>query len=103
MLLPHLASRLYGTPLLLARTKLDIILAVLGSRVGWPEQQAAIGMPQARASPQSLASSAAGLAVIPVQGSLVRRSLAMDAQSGMTSYGDIASMLALYQVLMREL
>lgn len=93
MLLPHLASRLYGTPLLLARTKLDIILAVLGSRVGWPEQQAAIGMPQARASPQSLASSAAGIAVIPVQGSLVRRSMAMDAQSGMTSYGDIASML----------
>ena len=42
MLLPHLASRLYGTPLLLARTKLDIILAVLGSRVGWPEQQTAI-------------------------------------------------------------
>jgi signal peptide peptidase SppA len=93
MLLPHLASRLYGTPLLLARTKLDIILAVLGSRVGWPEQQAAIGMPQARASPQSLASSAAGIAVIPVHGSLVRRSMAMDAQSGMTSYGDIASML----------
>jgi signal peptide peptidase SppA len=93
MLLPHLASRLYGTPLLLARTKLDIILAVLGSRVGWPEQQAAMALPQARASPQSLASSAAGIAVVPVHGSLVRRSMAMDAQSGMTSYGDIASML----------
>ena len=39
MLLPHLASRLYGTPLLLARTKLDIILAVLGARVGWHESQ----------------------------------------------------------------
>ena len=93
MLLPHLASRLYGTPLLLARTKLDIILAVLGSRVGWPEQQAAMALPQARASPQSLASSTAGIAVVPVHGSLVRRSMAMDAQSGMTSYGDIASML----------
>ena len=34
MLLPHLVSRLYGTPLLLDRTKLDIILVVLGSRVG---------------------------------------------------------------------
>ena len=93
MLLPHLASRLYGTPLLLARTKLDVILAVLGSRVGWPEQQAAIGVPQARASPQSLASSAAGIAVVPVHGSLVRRSMAMDAQSGLTSYAEIASML----------
>ena len=37
MMLPHLASRLYGTPLLLARAKLDIVLAVLGDRIGWPE------------------------------------------------------------------
>lgn len=97
MLLPHLASRLYGTPLLLARTKLDVILAVLGSRVGWPESQTALALPQARASPQSfaqsLASSTAGIAVVPVHGSLVRRSMAMDAQSGLTSYGEIASML----------
>ena len=35
MFLPHLASRLYGTPLLLARSKLDIILSVLGNRIGW--------------------------------------------------------------------
>ena len=42
MLLPHLASRLYGTPLLVARSKLDIILAVLGDRIGWPEPQSAL-------------------------------------------------------------
>ncbi len=34
MLLSHLASRLYGTPLLIARPKLDVILSVLGSRIG---------------------------------------------------------------------
>ena len=34
MNLPHLASRLYGTPLLIARAKLDTILAVLGPRIG---------------------------------------------------------------------
>lgn len=32
--LVHLASRLYGTPLLIARAKLDTILAVLGPRIG---------------------------------------------------------------------
>ena len=32
MFLPHLASRLIGTPLLLARAKLDVLLAVLGER-----------------------------------------------------------------------
>lgn len=93
MLLPHLASRLYGTPLLLARTKLDIILAVLGSRIGWSEPQAAMALPQARASPNDVPSGATGIAVIPVHGSLVRRSMAMDAQSGLTSYTEIASML----------
>ena len=93
MLLPHLASRLYGTPLLLARTKLDIILAVLGSRIGWSEPQAVMALPQARASPQGMPFSGTGIAVIPVHGSLVRRSMAMDAQSGITSYAEIASML----------
>ena len=42
MQLPHLASRLYGTPLLVARSKLDIILAVLGDRIGWPDLQSSL-------------------------------------------------------------
>lgn len=37
MPLPHLASRLYGTTPLLTRAKLDILLAVLGERISWPE------------------------------------------------------------------
>lgn len=40
MFLPHLAARLYGTPLLLARSKLDIILNVLGSRIDWTPGEA---------------------------------------------------------------
>ena len=31
--LPHLAARLYGAPLLVARSKLDVILAALGPRL----------------------------------------------------------------------
>lgn len=92
MLLPHLASRLYGTPLLLARTKLDIILSVLGSRVGWPIQSE-LALPPSRASPSGQNMVATGIAVVPVHGSLVRRSMGIDAASGLTSYGDIASML----------
>ena len=34
MHLSHLASRLYGTPLLIARAKLDVILFLLGPRLG---------------------------------------------------------------------
>ena len=42
MLLPHLASRIYGTPLLIARSKLEIILAALGDRIGWKPAEAAL-------------------------------------------------------------
>jgi signal peptide peptidase SppA len=40
-----------------------------------------------------LASAPEGIAVIPIHGSLVKRSLGMEAASGLTSYGEIATML----------
>ena len=89
MLLPHLASRLYGTPLLLVRSKLDVILSVLGERVQWPAAQEALPIPV----PRSNIRAAPGIAVIPVYGTLVRRSLGLDAASGLTSYGQVAAML----------
>ena len=89
MMLPHLATRLYNTPLLIQRAKLDAILAVLGDRVGWKGPEAAVPVP----APRSQTESAPGIAVIPVHGSLVRRSLGVDAASGLTSYADIARQL----------
>ena len=89
MQLPHLASRLYGTPLLVARSKLDIILAVLGDRIGWPDPKSALPIPP----PRGLPDAPPGMAVIPVHGTLVRRSLGMEAASGLTSYGEISAML----------
>jgi signal peptide peptidase SppA len=101
MYLPHLASRLYGTPLLLARSKLDIILSALGNRIGW--QQSASDSPTLTPAskftrsdpsallnlPQNLASAASGIAAIGITGSLVRRSVGVDAQSGLMSYAEI--------------
>lgn len=89
MHLPHLAARLYGTPLLLARAKLDVILSVLGERVSWPESELAVSIPQARARIDA----PAGVAVIPVLGSLVRRTMGLDPVSGFTSYAEIAGMV----------
>jgi len=88
MLLPHLASRLYGTPLLIARSKLEVILSVLGERIGWPEPTAGLS---AYPVPRSQSTSAPGIAVIPVHGTLVRRALGVEAASGMSSYGEIAA------------
>lgn len=90
-LLPHLAARVFNTPLLIARAKLDVILAVLGSRVGLPEAMAAVPVPAPRtASPES---GPPGIAVIPIHGTLVRRTGGMDALSGLTSYETIGAAL----------
>ncbi|WKB54373.1 S49 family peptidase [Eleftheria terrae] len=90
MSLPYLASRLYGTPLLITRSKLDVILAVLGSRLGWPsaEAQPALPVPRTAASP-----TAPGIALIPIHGTLVRRSMGLEAASGLTSYAEIGARL----------
>ena len=90
MQLVHLASRLYGTPLLIARPKLDVILSVLGSRIGLPDLDMAMPLPTPR---QSATSGHAGIAVIPVVGTLVRRSMGIEAASGLMSYGEIEARL----------
>jgi hypothetical protein len=84
MQLVHLASRLYGTPLLIARPKLDVILSVLGPRIGLPEASGVVPF-QARTAPTP--ETVAGIAVIPVHGTLVRRVLGLEAAAGLTSYG----------------
>lgn len=88
MQLAHLASRLYGTPLLIARPKLDIILSVLGPRIGLPEVSAALPPVPVRAPVQAAQQ---GIAIIPVHGTLVRRTIGLEAASGLMSYADIAA------------
>ena len=90
MQLVHLASRLYGTPLLIARSKLDVILSVLGPRIGLPEIDAAVPLPTSK---PGTSIGQPGIAIIPVHGTLVRRAMGLEAASGLTSYGEIAARL----------
>jgi len=90
MLLSHLASRLIGTPLLIARPKLDVILSVLGSRIGLPEMDMALPIPAPKPAHES---SQTSIAVIPVVGTLVKRVMGIDAASGLTSYDEIGARL----------
>jgi len=89
--LPYLASRLYGTPLLVARPKLEIILGVVARKLAGdalatpPPANVDAGMTGGH---QNLE----GIAVIPVLGTLVRRSSYLGAASGLTSYHDIEAM-----------
>jgi signal peptide peptidase SppA len=87
--LPHLASRLFGTPLLVDPRKLEIIVPAFLRRLdGAPDETDDAA---AREPGEPVVSS--GVAVIPIIGSLVRRKTAMQAFSGLTSYGDIAASL----------
>jgi signal peptide peptidase SppA len=88
-MLPHLASRLFGTPLLVHRAKLDVILAVLGERLNLQAPAAELAVPP----PRSTHASAPTIAVIPVHGTLVKRTAGLNAASGLTSYTEIAAML----------
>jgi capsid assembly protease len=90
MPLVHLASRLYGTPLLIARSKLDVILSVLGPRIGLTHIEASPPMLALRETP---ALRRGGIAIIPIHGTLVRRAMPVEAASGLISYGEIADRL----------
>jgi signal peptide peptidase SppA len=90
MPLVHLASRLIGTPLLIARAKLEVILAVLGPRLGLPVVDAALPV-AVPARTETL--TAPGIAVIPIHGTLVRRTQGLEAASGLTSYETIGAQL----------
>jgi len=111
---PHIASRVFDTPLLIEHSKLVAILHVLGPRLGFDAPAIDVDAPctadLAKAAGDPLrhldmlvkASRlerrdeghyvADGVAVIPVVGTLVQRADWMDAMSGMVGYGQIERM-----------
>lgn len=87
-MMPHIAARVFNTPLMINRAKLDTILSVLQPRMEG-ENLPTTDVPERR----SFDVTADGIAVIPVLGTLVRRTFGLDALSGLTSYGLISSQI----------
>jgi capsid assembly protease len=85
--LPRVASRLFGTPLMVARPKLDTILRAIGPRLLGLDVAA-----EARPSDRSGAGYhlVGSVAVVPIVGTLVSRAGWLDAASGLTSYAEVA-------------
>ena len=84
--LPHVAARVFGTPLLIARGKLDIILGVLAPRL----TGGALVSREIDPEPlQHIAMTADGIAVVSVVGTLVARSGYLDSSSGLLAYGAV--------------
>src|SRR5215204_502404 len=89
--LPHVASRVFGTPLMIARGKLKVILGVLAPRfTGSPVEP--VG-PTVDPAPL-ISITAEQVAVVSVIGTLVSRSGYLDASSGLLSYGEIGDAIA---------
>jgi ClpP class serine protease len=84
--LPHVASRVFGTPLMIARGKLEVILSVLAPRLAGSGLDAAA--PETEQAPLS-SITIERIAVVSVIGTLVSRSGYLDAASGLASYADI--------------
>ncbi|WP_108360339.1 S49 family peptidase [Limnohabitans sp. Rim8] len=93
--MPYLASRVFGTPLLIHPRKLEVILSVVGARMGMvvPETSAQLAQisPPERVMRSDL--QVPNIAVISILGTLVRRTGAMDAASGLTSYASISAQI----------
>ena len=88
-LLPHMAARLFGAPLMIHRPKLEVILAVLGPRIGLAQSAVPANPITSRTAPTG----ATGIAVLPIYGTLVRRTVGLETESGMASYQELATML----------
>jgi signal peptide peptidase SppA len=89
MPLPHLATRIFDTPLLIAPQKLEVILAVLAPRLGLEVPVAAAAATSDRPARKAYEVTSDGIAVIPIEGTLVHKSYGLDALSGLRSYSDL--------------
>ena len=87
-MLPHIASRVLDTPLVIGQAKLEAILAVIGPRIGVEAPAPAVMDGAGRRHGDYLVTPE-GIAVIPVFGTLVKRAGAIEAASGLTSYGHL--------------
>ena len=87
-MLPHIASRVLDTPLVIGQAKLEAILAVIGPRIGIEAPAPAVMNGDGRRRGANLVTPE-GIAVIPVFGTLVKRAGAVEAASGLTSYGHL--------------
>ncbi len=101
-MLPHIASRVLDTPLVIGQARLEAILAVIGPRIGIEAPgTGTLELTHREGLPATAVVNGAdrrrgtylvtpeGIAVIPVFGTLVKRAGAIEAASGLTSYGHL--------------
>ena len=88
--LPHLGGLVFGTPLMIARPKLDTILQVLSFRMQGDSTDPAVPT-----GDRPFVVTPNGIAIIPVLGTLANRTFGLAAMSGLASYVRLGEQLDL--------
>lgn len=93
--LPHLQTRIFDTPLCIQPEKLEVILSVLGDRIGLEIDASEFEAARAAATGERKSYSVTkdGIAVIPIQGTLMKKTSGLMAMSGCSSYESIMTQL----------
>lgn len=91
--LTHLATRIFDTPLCIQPAKLDVIMSVIGDRLGVEitvsQEAIEAARGKAQAEQKNFAITSDGIAVIPIQGTLMKKTSGLSAMSGSGSYEQI--------------
>lgn len=91
LLLARLATRIFNTPLMITADKLQVILGVLGPRMGLSAGDGLEAVADFSVSERRREYSGDGIGVIPVYDTLVQRNGGADAMSGLTTYTEISA------------
>ncbi|HEY4359410.1 MAG TPA: S49 family peptidase [Bryobacteraceae bacterium] len=94
----HLQTRIFDTPLAIQPAKLEVILQAIGSRLGLPSgfqvTPVEAAMKVQAATPKAYSVTQEGIAIIPIQGTLMKKTSGLMALSGCTSYEALANELS---------
>ncbi|MBW2623966.1 MAG: S49 family peptidase [Deltaproteobacteria bacterium] len=92
IVLHRLAKDVFNTPLMILPDKLDVILGVIGDRVGMEhlvETEAGADLMSRSSANRGAVESSSRISVIPIQGSLVNRTYGLSPDSMLQTYDDI--------------
>ncbi|HEY4360091.1 MAG TPA: S49 family peptidase [Bryobacteraceae bacterium] len=91
----HLQTRLFDTPLAILESKFEVIVQAIGPRLGLDLHGSAIeaAIQTQAAQQKSYSMTPDGIAVIPIQGTLLKKASGLMAMSGCTSYESLGMVL----------
>ena len=94
-LLTHFATRVFGSVLAIQPSKFEVIVSAIGDRLGLEIDAEGIAARNATSvQPSAPTITPEGIAIIPIEGTLVKKASGMAAMSGLTTYDALSQQFA---------